>query len=135
MCSSLLTDTSEEFLNAKYADIELLLKKFTNSQDSEKITRLTEQVKQHYFHDKSFTKESIPSFVQFLSDLWFSIPVKNFVNNQRRKKQAPIYYYNFSYVGNEMTITKLLLNNLPMIGKCTIYKIFRLAEIESSLFV
>ncbi|EFN64026.1 Esterase E4 [Camponotus floridanus] len=109
-------DTSEEFLNAKYADIELLLKKLTNSQDSEKITRLTEQVKQHYFHNKSFTKESIPSFVQFLSDLWFSIPVKNFVNNQRKKKQSPIYHYNFSYVGNEMTITKLLLNNLPMIG-------------------
>lgn len=96
---------------------------------------MIEQIKQHYFHDKPFTKESIPDFVRFLSDLWFSLPAKNFVNDQRKKKQAPIYYYNFSYVGNEMTITKLMLNNLPMIGKYIIYKISRLAKIEFLLFI
>lgn len=133
--SSLLKDTSEEFLKTKYADIEPLLKRLTNSQDSKKITRLTEQVKQHYFLDEPFIKESIPSFIRWLSDLWFSIPIKNFVNDRRKKKQAPIYYYSFSYVGNEMTVTKLSLNNLPMIGKCTIYKFSRLVKIKSSLIV
>ncbi|CAL1681890.1 unnamed protein product [Lasius platythorax] len=111
-----LKDTSEKALETKYADLDLYIKKITNLQDSKKITLLTQQVKQHYFHNKPLTKESIPSIIQCMTDLYFCIPVKNFVNDRRKKKQAPIYFYNFSYVGNEMTTTKLMLNNLPMIG-------------------
>ncbi|XP_029169678.1 esterase E4-like isoform X1 [Nylanderia fulva] len=110
-----LNDISEEVLKTKFANLDPFIKVFTK--DPEKITQLTEQVKQHYFHNKPITKESIPSIVQWMSDLYFCIPVNNFVNDQRKKKKAPIYLYNFSYVGNEMTSTKLMLNNdLPMIG-------------------
>ncbi|XP_072764146.1 esterase E4-like [Anoplolepis gracilipes] len=111
-----LIDASKKNLEKKYAIIELLIQRATNLQDSKKITQLAEQVKEHYFHNKPITKESIPSFIQCLSDLYFCIPAKNFVNDQKKKKQAPIYYYNFSYVGNEMTSTKLMSDNLPMIG-------------------
>ncbi|KAL6428698.1 hypothetical protein ACFW04_007943 [Cataglyphis niger] len=109
-------DTSQETLDTTYADLEVYVKRFTNWEDSKKIARLTEKVKQHYFHNKPPTKESIPSFIQCLSDISFSIPIKNYVNDQRKKKRAPIYYYNFSYVGNEMNNTKYILNELPMIG-------------------
>ncbi|KAL6428699.1 hypothetical protein ACFW04_007943 [Cataglyphis niger] len=116
MMSPLSKDTSQETLDTTYADLEVYVKRFTNWEDSKKIARLTEKVKQHYFHNKPPTKESIPSFIQCLSDISFSIPIKNYVNDQRKKKRAPIYYYNFSYVGNEMNNTKYILNELPMIG-------------------
>lgn len=118
-----------------YADLGVYVKRFTNLEDSKKIARLTEKVKQHYFHNNPLTKESIPSFIRCLSDFTFSIPAKNYVNDQRKKKRAPIYYYNFSYVGNEMNNTKYIFDELPMIGKSIICKIFRLIKIEFSLYI
>lgn len=99
-----------------YADLPRCIENFINSQNPKKITQLTEQVKQQYFHNKPFTEESIPSIIQFLSDIHFNIPTNDFVDKRRKRKQAPTYFYKFSYVGNQMTQTRLMGNKLTTIG-------------------
>ncbi|XP_011630754.1 esterase E4-like [Pogonomyrmex barbatus] len=116
-----LKDISQPTLNIMYADIPRYMENFINSQDSEKITQLTDRVKQHYFHNNPFTEENIPSIIQWLSDIHFKLPVKDFVNKRRKKDQASTYFYEFSYVGSQKTPTKLMhendtINNLTSIG-------------------
>ncbi|KYM80814.1 Esterase E4 [Atta colombica] len=108
-----LRDTSEETLKTMYTDLPLYIQNFTNSQNALKIMQLTKRIKEKYFNNKSeFTVESIPSIIRFLSDLHFNIPIEDFVDMRRKRKQAPTYFYKFSYIGDQMTITKLLGNKL-----------------------
>ncbi|KAG5329467.1 ESTE Esterase, partial [Acromyrmex charruanus] len=108
-----LRNTSEETLKTLYTDLPLCMKNFTNSQNSQKITHLTKRVKEKYFNNQSeFTVESIPSIIRFLSDLHFNIPIEDFVDMRRKRKQAPTYMYKFSYIGDQMTLTKLFGNKL-----------------------
>ncbi|XP_011705980.1 PREDICTED: esterase FE4-like [Wasmannia auropunctata] len=111
-----LKDTSEKALKTIYTDLPRIIENFTNSQDLEKIIQLTERVKQRYFNNIPFTEKSIPSIIRCLSDLHLDIPTKDFVDKQRKKKQAPIYFYKFSYVGNQMTQTKFMGNKLTTLG-------------------
>lgn len=107
-----------------YEDLPRYVENFINSQNDEanafdrtkKIIHLTERIKQRYFHNKPFTEENIPSIIRFLSDMHFNIPVEDFVNRRRKKKQVSTYFYKFSYVGNETTETKLMENKLTTIG-------------------
>ncbi|KYN22096.1 Esterase E4 [Trachymyrmex cornetzi] len=110
----LLIDTSEKTLKTMYTDLPLYIENFTNSQISQKITQLTKRIKEKYFNNKSeFTVESIPSIIRFLSDLHFNIPIEDFVDTRRKRKKAPkTYFYKFSYIGNQMTLTKLMGNKL-----------------------
>lgn len=87
--------------------------------------QLTEQIKQRYFHNKPFTEESIPSIIRCLSDMYFNIPIEDFVDKRRKKKQMPTYLYRFSYVGNQMTETKLDGNKFTTIGILTRYIIYK----------
>ncbi|XP_018339347.1 PREDICTED: esterase E4-like [Trachymyrmex septentrionalis] len=108
-----LRDISENNLKTMYADLPLFVENFTNSKNSSKIERLTKQVKEKYFNDKSeFTADSIPSIIRFLSDLHFNIPIEDFVDMRRKRKHAPTYFYKFSYIGDQMTLTKVLGNKL-----------------------
>ncbi|XP_036144784.1 esterase E4 isoform X2 [Monomorium pharaonis] len=109
-------DTSEKILRRMYAELPRYIEAFINSQNSEKIMELTERVKHQYFHNRPFTEESIPSIIRFLSDIHFDIPIQEFVDKRRKKKQALTYFYTFSYVGNQMTETKLMGNKLTTIG-------------------
>jgi len=96
-----------------YTDLPLYIQNFTNSQNALKIIQLTKRIKEKYFNNKSeFTVESIPSIIRFLSDLHFNIPIEDFVDMRRKRKQAPTYFYKFSYIGDQMTMTKLLGNKL-----------------------
>lgn len=73
--------------------------------------QLTERFKQKYFHNKSFTEENFLSTVQCLSDIYFNIPIDDFVDKRRKRKQVSTYFYKFSYVGNEMTTTRFMLSH------------------------
>lgn len=99
-----------------YADLPRYIENFMNSQNPKKITQLIEQVKQRYFDNKPFTEESIPSIIRLLSDIHFNIPTDDFVDKRRKRKQASTYFYKFSYVGNQMTQTRLMGNKLTTIG-------------------
>jgi len=99
-----------------YTDLPRYIENFTNLQNPQKIMQLTERVKQQYFNNKPFTKESIPSIVRCLSDLHFNIPIEYFVDKRRKIKQASTYFYKFSYVGNQMTETRHMKNELSTIG-------------------
>lgn len=99
-----------------YEDLPRYVENFANSQNPEKIIHLTERIKQKYFNNKSFTEENIPSIIRCLSDMHFNIPTEDFVNKRRKKKQVPTYFYKFSYIGNEMTETKLDENKFTTIG-------------------
>lgn len=111
-----LKDTSEKTLKTMYEDLPRYVENFANSQNPKKIKHLTEQIKQRYFNNKPFTEESVPSIIRCLSDMHFNIPIEDFVDKRRKKKQVPTYFYKFSYVGNEMTETKLGENKLTVMG-------------------
>lgn len=112
----MLIDTSEKTLKTMYEDLPRYVENFANSQNPKKIKHLTEQIKQRYFNNKPFTEESVPSIIRCLSDMHFNIPIEDFVDKRRKKKQVPTYFYKFSYVGNEMTETKLGENKLTVMG-------------------
>ncbi|XP_039306920.1 esterase E4 isoform X2 [Solenopsis invicta] len=111
-----LKDTSEKTLKTMYEDLPRHIENFLNSQNQKKIIEVTERVKQQYFHNKPFTEENIPSIIRCLSDIHFNIPTKDFVNKRRKKKQALTFFYQFSYVGNQMTQTRLTENKWTTIG-------------------
>lgn len=99
-----------------YEDLPRYVENFINSQNPKKIMHLTERIKQKYFRNKPFTEENVPSIIRWLSDMHFNIPIEDFVDKRRRREQAPTYFYKFSYVGNEMTETKLGENKFTAIG-------------------
>ncbi|XP_011695647.1 PREDICTED: esterase E4-like [Wasmannia auropunctata] len=108
-------------LNTWYASLPLLVKNFKKAQgeitDSETINNLTTCVKRRYFNNvTNFTQKSIPSLIRFLSDEHFTRPIKDFVDRRRKTKQAPTYFYNFSYIGNQMTLAKAMGNTLTALG-------------------
>lgn len=88
--------------------VEILINSQDSKEDEKKKVQLTERIKQKYFHNKSFTEENIPSIVQCMSDIFFNIPIDDFVDKRRKRKQVSTYFYKFSYVGNEMTETRLM---------------------------
>jgi len=89
--------------------------------DSTKVTQLTERIKEWYFNGKPCTENSVLSIIQCMSDIKMNIPVSEFINNRRKKKEALTYFYKFFYVGNETSITRAKGRNLAMIGN---YKSF-----------
>ena len=87
--------------------------------------QLTERAKQWYFNNKPFTEENVPCLLRCLSDVYFDIAIKTFTDKRRKRKQALTYLYRFSYIGNEMTTTRLMGIKLALCGNCAIfYKIF-----------
>jgi len=113
----LITDGNEKTLNVIYNNIPQYAKMYANLSDETEIMQLTERIKQWYFNDKPCTQESVVFLIQFLSDFFFKLPIKELVNIRRKKKQALTYLYKFSYVGSQVTTVRLLKNPLCMLGK------------------
>ncbi|XP_012216886.1 esterase E4 [Linepithema humile] len=111
-----LKDTSENTLKTQYEDLPRKIQTLTDSEDPQKIMQLTERAKQWYLNNKPFTEENIPSLLRLLSDIYFDIAIKTFTDKRRKRKQAPAYLYKFSYIGNEMTTTRLNGNKLALCG-------------------
>ncbi|XP_019889012.2 esterase E4-like isoform X1 [Ooceraea biroi] len=111
-----LKDTEEITVKTIYGNIPRYVEKFINSSDPKKVMQLTEHVKQWYFNDKPCTENSFPFIIQFLGDIFFGLPTKELVNRRRKRKQAPTYLYTFSYIGSQITSTKLMGHVLPIIG-------------------
>lgn len=111
-----LKDTSEKNLKTMYTDLPRYIENLTSIQNPSKIMQLTERVKQRYFNNKPFAEENIPSIIRCLSDIHFNIATEDFVDKRRKKKQAPTYFYKFSYVGNQMTQTRLMGNKFTALG-------------------
>jgi len=87
-------------------------------QDPIKVKQLTERIKEWYFNGKPCTKNSVLSIIQCMSDIIMNIPVSEFINNRRKKKEALTFFYKFFYVSNETSITRAVGRNLAMIGNC-----------------
>ncbi|KAL0100124.1 hypothetical protein PUN28_019520 [Cardiocondyla obscurior] len=110
-----LKDDNPETLKTMYEELPLYVEAFTNSKDKMKVMQLAKRVKQEYFNNKPFTKESMPAIVRWLSDFHFKFPIKDYIQ-QRSKNNKETYFYQFSYVGNEKTETMLIGNQFTSIG-------------------
>ncbi|XP_020293908.1 esterase E4-like [Pseudomyrmex gracilis] len=110
-----IRDTDKKFLEAKEAEIPNYVAKVANTQDPEKIKQLTELINQRYFQTKPSSENMMP-YIRFWSDLHFDIPAKSLADYRRKKNQAPTYLYRFSYVGDEITSTKLMGNKFASLG-------------------
>ncbi|XP_026826027.1 esterase E4 isoform X3 [Ooceraea biroi] len=108
---SLEPDPSEKTLKMLYEDLPNHVRKVRNLQDPVKILQLTERAKQWYFNGKSCTKNSVSSIIQCMSDIYMNIPIIEFVNSRRKRKEAVTYFYKFSYVGNQTTTKQIMLGN------------------------
>jgi len=91
--------------------------------------QLIERIKQWYFNGKSCDKNSVLSIVKCMNDILFHIPITEFVNSRRKNKKASTYFYNFSYIGNETTITQSKGYKLSIIGNYITFKIFSCVSI------
>lgn len=111
----MFADTDKKFLEAKEAEIPNYVAKVANTQDPEKIKQLTELINQRYFQTKPSSENMMP-YIRFWSDLHFDIPAKSLADYRRKKNQAPTYLYRFSYVGDEITSTKLMGNKFASLG-------------------
>lgn len=116
-----MIDISEATLQRIYENIPRYVEEFLGSTDPKRILPLTERVKKWYFNDKPCTKYSLPFVIKFLSDVYFNIPAKELAD-RRRKRNAPTYFYVFSYVGSEMVFTKYVdLPTATIAGNGTIF--------------
>ncbi|XP_026826028.1 esterase E4 isoform X4 [Ooceraea biroi] len=106
-----LDDPSEKTLKIIYEDLPHHVRKVRNLQDPVKILQLTERAKQWYFNGKSCTKNSVSSIIQCMSDIYMNIPIIEFVNSRRKRKEAVTYFYKFSYIGGQTTTKHMLLGD------------------------
>lgn len=109
-------DQSEKTVNMIYEDLPYHIRKLVNVQDPKELMRMTERTKQWYFNGKPCTGNRVTSLIQCLSDIFIKIPIIEFVNSRRKRKEAVTYCYQFSYMGNQTTYTRLMGSEWRFMG-------------------
>ncbi|XP_076170782.1 esterase E4-like [Ptiloglossa arizonensis] len=72
------------------------------------VNELFQMVKERYLNGQPISIEKIDEFLYLMTDIYFSIPIKLYAEDRVKRTSMPIYYYLFSYVGEEKTFTDLL---------------------------
>ncbi|KAK2587834.1 hypothetical protein KPH14_003932 [Odynerus spinipes] len=106
------TDPSDEGLKKIENLLQQHVERYATTNDPDKIAQLMRDVRKHFFGDKPITKEDIPAMIKLLSDIYMICPVNDVVDDRRKRNTAPTYLYQFSYVGDEVTLTDILLKHL-----------------------
>ncbi|CAK9831424.1 Esterase FE4 [Anthophora retusa] len=76
------------------------------------IQKLTNRAKRWYFDGKPISTKNIASFIEFMTDVYFSVPAKVLLEKRIKQMSSPTYFYRYSYVGKEKAHTDLLIKRL-----------------------
>ncbi|XP_053994650.1 esterase FE4-like [Hylaeus volcanicus] len=79
---------------------------------SAKLEELMEFVKDHYFNGQPISSNMMEQFLRFVTDIYFTVPMRKYIEDRVKRTSAPTYLYKFSYVGNEMTFTDLSMKRV-----------------------
>ncbi|XP_068084707.1 juvenile hormone esterase-like [Anabrus simplex] len=64
-----------------------------------KTDEVVRKVRHFFLNDKPLTKDTLPGFIDFYSDLMFTEGIHAKVKKMAQLAKAPLYYYQFSYEG------------------------------------
>lgn len=84
------------------------------------VNELFQMVKERYLNGQPISIEKIDEFLYLMTDIYFSIPIKLYAEDRVKRTSMPIYYYLFSYVGEEKTFTDLLQKRIFK-GNCIVF--------------
>ncbi|XP_043257782.1 esterase FE4-like [Colletes gigas] len=73
----------------------------------ESAEKLLKAVKDQYFGGQSVSLDKMDAFLNFLTDVYFAIPLELYINDRAKRTSAPNYVYRFSYLGKETTYTDI----------------------------
>ncbi|XP_043263039.1 esterase FE4-like [Colletes gigas] len=71
------------------------------------IEELFQCIKDRYFNGKPITTDKLLRFMHFITDIYFGIPLKLYIEDRVKRTSTPNYVYRFSYFGKERTFTDL----------------------------
>ncbi|XP_031826306.1 esterase FE4-like isoform X2 [Nomia melanderi] len=80
--------------------------------EPEKIEMLLETVRDRYLDKEPISAQNLEKFSDFITDLYFGIPVKMYLEDRVKRTSTPSYCYVYSYVGTQKTHTDILVNRV-----------------------
>ncbi|XP_033332844.1 esterase FE4 isoform X2 [Megalopta genalis] len=78
----------------------------------EKTKKLYATVKETYLNGMPITMDNMDEFVRYVSDCYFGIPAKIFVEDRVKRSTPPTYFYVYTYVGTQITHTDALVKRV-----------------------
>ncbi|XP_076286573.1 esterase FE4-like isoform X2 [Lasioglossum baleicum] len=100
------TKKPTEFLNFQMKRLASLMN--LGPDESNKLFKAIENT---YF-DGKIGPEKIDQLVRFVSDVYFGIPAKLYVQDRVKRTSAPTYFYVYTYVGNQKTYTDMFADRI-----------------------
>ncbi|XP_076623106.1 esterase FE4-like [Colletes latitarsis] len=106
-----LADKSQRRLNICEEYLPLYARKLgqLNKIKPEETEEFVKTIKNWYFKGRPISESNIFELLDLMSDLYFVLGIKVFIENRVKSTSSPTYYYNYSYVGNEKALTDLLI--------------------------
>ena len=81
--------------------------------DPDETKVLLQDVRDWYLRGRNaVTVDTLEGFIRLMTDTFFSIPARFFVEDRVKRTDAPTYFYQYSYVGKEKTHTDFLMQRL-----------------------
>ena len=101
-----------DYVDKNWEDLAPKFLEFNYTLHPSQWAPVSKKIKQFYFGDDHFSKKNVLKLVQMFSDRFFLADAETSVRMQAKVAKSPVYYYIFTYPGDNNDNKSMSLNFL-----------------------